>query len=60
MNQYMAFYGTRSTEVVAESAYDAVQVAREIFNTPKSKKHLVSVVLTGVKGKQVYTSTQDL
>ena len=57
MNQYMAFYGNKSEMVEAETAYEAVKKARVIFKPAKSKVHLVSVVLIGLAGKQVYQST---
>lgn len=57
MNQYKAFFGNRSIDVEAETSYEAVKKAREVFKPARSKVHLVSVVLVGLAGKQVYQST---
>ena len=58
MNGYIAFYNQKTFEVQAKSSYEAQQKAVEHFKPPKSKQHMVSVVLAEKEGKQV-THTPD-
>ena len=52
-NGYVTFFEGKRHEVYAESLYQAVQKAREHFNPPKSKRHLVHAVLAEKDGEQV-------
>ena len=52
MNGYIAFYGSRQTDIHAETSYQAQQKAVAFFKPPKSKQHLVSVHLAEVGGQQ--------
>jgi hypothetical protein len=45
MNGYLAFYNGRKHEVQADSLWTAKQAARLYFNPPRSKAHMISVVL---------------
>lgn len=45
MRKYKAFYNGLSIEVEADSLYNAVLKARQFFNPPKSRAHMVHVVL---------------
>jgi len=45
MNGYKAFYGSKSIEIYAEKLIDAKEKAVAAFKPPKSKRHMVSVVL---------------
>lgn len=42
---YVANYGGRKVGVYAPSLYAASEIARDYFNPPKSKRHMVSVLL---------------
>lgn len=53
MNGYIAFYNQKTHEVYAGSSYEAQQKAMEFFKPPKSKQHMVSVVLAEKEGKGV-------
>ena len=53
MNGYVAFYNDKRHELHAESLYAAKQAAIAYFKPPKSKQHLVSVVLAELDGKPV-------
>lgn len=45
MNGYVCFYNSKRIEVRAASLYAAKLAALEQFKPPKSKAHMVSVVL---------------
>ena len=55
---YIAFYNGRQTEIKAASLYAAKLQAVTFFRVPKSKAHMVSVLLAETDGKQ-YTHTPD-
>lgn len=50
---YVAFYAGKRTELYADSLYAAHLKAVEHFHPPKSKRHMVSVVLAEVDGEEV-------
>lgn len=52
-NGYIAFYNGRQTEVWATSLYAAKEQAVTFFKAPKSKRHMVSVVLAEKDGQAV-------
>lgn len=45
---YVAFYNGKQTTIQAESIYSAKLAAVQYFKPPKSKQHMVSVVLADV------------
>lgn len=49
MNTYAWFYGGKEGQLEAESLYKAKLKAIEIAKPPKSKEHMVSVVLLAIK-----------
>lgn len=53
MNGYVAFYNQRRTEVYADSLYEAKELAIAAFKPPKSKRHMVTVVLAEKDGQPV-------
>lgn len=53
---YVAFYNGKRADVWANSSFDAVERARVFFKPPKSKKHMVHVVLAEKNGEQVVHS----
>ena len=58
MNGYIAIsHKGEKHEVYANTSYEAQQKAIEYFKPPKSKKHLISVYLCEVDGKEVTQST---
>lgn len=56
---YKAFYNGKEIEVYAESMVAAKEKAVAIFKAPKSKRHMVSVVLCEKDGKVVSHSTAE-
>ena len=60
MNGYIAFYNSSKKEIYANSAYEAQEKAIVLFMPPKSKRHMVSVHLAELDGKQVVHSTGDV
>lgn len=67
MNGYKAFYNGKSIDVYAETSYSAQTKAVELFKPPKSKRHMVHVVLCETNtngpdepGEQVIHSTSIL
>jgi len=57
---YVAFSGRgQRAEVWADSAYRACELAVAYFRTPKSKRHLVSVVLAERPGGEQVVHTPD-
>lgn len=53
MNGYVCFYNSKRIELHAKDLWDAKQKAVEQFKAPRSKQHLVSVVLAEKDGKPV-------
>lgn len=53
MNGYVAFYNGKRHELHAAGLWPAKQAAIAYFKPPKSKQHLVSVVLAELDGKPV-------
>ena len=60
MNGYIAFYAGKELEVFATSQYAAKCIAVEKFKAPKSKQHMVSVMLCQKDGEQVTHSTSSI
>ena len=57
MNKYIAIYQGRSEPIHAEYLWEAVEVARGIFNVPRSKRGLLSIELAERSdGSQVTTT----
>lgn len=56
MNGYIAYYGGKKVEVLAETKYAAQQEAAKFFNAKKA--YDVAVVLCEVDGKQ-YVNVAD-
>ena len=57
---YIAFYNGKRIEVNADSLYAAKVDAIRVFKVPKSKQHMVSVLLCESGDKQVIHSTASL
>ena len=53
MNGYVCFYNGKRWECYASSMFAAKEKAVAYFKPPKSKRHMVSVVLAEKDGKQV-------
>lgn len=53
MNGYVCFYNGKRWECHASSMFDAKEKAVAHFKPPKSKQHMVSVVLAEKDGQQV-------
>ena len=53
MNRYIAFYNEKKIELFAESLYSAKLKAIAEMRVPKSKQHLVSVMLAETDNKPV-------
>ena len=53
MNGYVCFYDDKRWECYASSMFAAKEKAVAHFKPPKSKRHMVSVVLAEKDGKQV-------
>jgi hypothetical protein len=60
MNGYIAFCGSRRTEVYANTSYEAQTMAAKFFKMRPSKQHMISVVLCEKGGEQVTHSTGGL
>lgn len=58
MNGYVAFYNRQRLEVYAKDLWAAKQQVIEKLKVPKSKQHLVSVLLAEKDGQPV-THTPD-
>jgi hypothetical protein len=56
---YVAFYQNKRHELYAESLYAAKLKAIEHFKPPKSKQHMVSVILAEKNGKEVTHNPVD-
>lgn len=57
MNGYKAFYNGKTWDVYADTLYAAKVKAIALIKPPRSKEHMVSVVLCEKAGVQVLTST---
>lgn len=53
MNGYVAFYNSQRLEIYAKDLWDAKQQAIAAFKVPKSKQHMVSVMLAEKDGHSV-------
>lgn len=53
MNGYVCFYNGKRIEVYADSLFAAKEKAVFIFKAPKSKRHMVSVMLAEKGGREV-------
>ena len=60
MYRYKAFYFGKTWDIHANSLYAAKVAAIKIICPPRSKEHMVSVVLCEVNGKPVEVSTASL
>lgn len=56
---YVAFYNNQRHELYAKSQYDAKLKAIAHFKAPKSKQHMVSVVLAEKNGEPVIHKPVD-
>jgi len=57
MNVYIAMLDSKEIEVYADSLYAAKLQAIDLFKTPKSKQHMIVVMLAEKDGEQVTHST---
>ena len=53
MNGYIAFFGSKQIELYAKDLWEAKQQAITAFKAPKSKQHLVAVMLAEKDGEPV-------
>jgi len=60
MNGYIAFYNGKRIEIYAETKAQANEKAQGIFSPPRSKKHMVTVVLAETNGLEVLHSTTEV
>lgn len=60
MNKYLCFYNGKQWEVTAESLYAAKLKAIKIICPPRSKEHMISVVLCEKDGKSIEFPTASL
>lgn len=60
MNGYKAFYADKELDVYALTSYAAHCIAVEKFKAPKSRRHLVSVMLCEKNGQAISHSTNEL
>ena len=60
MNGYIAFYNGKRIEVHADTLWAAQQTAIAQLRPPKSKQHMVTVMLAEKDGQQVTHSTGGL
>ncbi len=60
MNGYIAFYNGRTFEVYSNTYDEARKAAMEHFKPPKSKKHMVTVMLAEKDGKAYVHSTSSI
>lgn len=59
MNKYVAIYNGKQITVEAETLYKAKQLAVSKFNPPKSKQHMVSIMLCEANGQAVVHTAVD-
>ena len=50
---YVAFYNGKRTEIYAESLFKAKELAIAFYRPPKSKQHMISVLLAEKDGEPV-------
>jgi hypothetical protein len=60
MNGYKCFYDRKSVDIYANGLAEAKQKAIAHFKAPRSKQHMISVVLCELAGQQVTISTASL
>ena len=60
MYGYKAFYNGKTLDIHADSLYAAKQAAISMFRAPRSKQHMVSVVLCEKDNKPVGVSPASL
>jgi len=60
MNGYIAFYNGKQIEVYADTSYEAQKTTIAQLRPPKSKQHMVTVVLAEKNGQQVTHSTEGI
>lgn len=60
MNGYKAFFNGKTADVYANTLYGAKLKAIEVFKAPKSKAHMVSVMICEKEGEQVTHSTSGI
>ena len=53
MNGYVAMYNGKSVDIYADSLYAAKVKAEQEFKPPKSKTHMITVMLAEKDGKPV-------
>jgi hypothetical protein len=59
MNGYKAFYNGKTTEIYAPTMFAAKEKAVAFFKPPKSKRHMVAVVLCEINGETVTHSPAE-
>jgi hypothetical protein len=60
LNGYVCFYNGLRIEVYAQSTFGAKLKAENIFKAPRSKRHMISVVLAAKNGQVVEQSPASL
>lgn len=60
MNGYICFYNGQRWECLASSMIKAKELAIRHFKPPKSKHHMISVILAEKDGETVTHSTTEL
>lgn len=60
MNGYKAFYNGKEADIYAETLLEAKEKAVAKFKPPKSKRHMVSVVLCEKDGETILHSTASV
>lgn len=60
MNTYHAFYNQKKVELQATTSYLAQVAAINYFKPPKSKQHMVTVLLVALNGEPYEQSTAAL
>jgi len=48
MNKYICYYKNETTEIEANSQYEAYKKAHLFWKVPKNKHHMVSVLLANI------------
>lgn len=56
LNGYIGFYNCKRVELYAENQFAAREAALAFFRPPKSRNHMVHVVLAEIEGKPVVHS----
>lgn len=59
MNGYVCFYGSKRVEIYANSQYGAKKELIAQLQIPKSKQHMISVILAEKDGNQVIHVATD-